>query len=61
MQAARDEIAHWAEFDHLLVNDDLETCIDDVVTVLRAARSTVERSTGLAALAQSMCGVATGV
>ena len=61
MQAARDEIAHWAEFDHLLVNDDLETCIDDVVTVLRAARSTVVRSTGLAALAQSMCGVATGV
>lgn len=54
MRAARDEIAHWAEFDHLLVNETLEACIDDVVAVLRAARSTVERSLGLAGLAQSL-------
>ena len=54
MQAARNEIGHWAEFNHLLVNDDLEACVGDVVTVLRAARCTVSRSTGLAELARSL-------
>jgi guanylate kinase len=54
MQAARDEISHFAEFDHVLVNDDLENCISAVRGVLRAARSTVARSLGAADLARSM-------
>jgi guanylate kinase len=54
MAAARAEISHWDEFDHVLVNEDLEACTADVTYILRAARSVVARSTGLAALAAGL-------
>ncbi len=53
MDAARDEIAHWREFDHVIVNDRLEQAIGDARAVLSAARITPPRQTGLAALVQS--------
>lgn len=49
MAAARAEIAHWAEFDHVLVNADLEATIAGVRAVLDAARSRAGRQPGLAA------------
>ncbi len=54
MAAARAEISHWDEFDHVLVNDDLGACIEAVSYILCAARSVVARSTGVAALAASL-------
>ncbi len=48
MQAAVEEISHWAEFDHVLVNDDLAVCTAEVRAVLHAARSATRRRTGLA-------------
>jgi len=48
LQAARAEISHWQEFDHVVINDDLENCIADVRAVLRAARCATARRTGLA-------------
>jgi guanylate kinase len=54
MRAARDEISHFSEFDHVVVNDDLEACIAAVRAVLGAARCTVYRNTGAAALARAM-------
>ncbi len=56
MRAAREEISHFSEFDHVLVNDDLEACIESVRAVLIAARCTLARSLGAAALARSMVG-----
>lgn len=47
MQAARDEIAHWPEFDHAVVNDRLDTAVQAVRAVLQAARSSVPRQGGL--------------
>ena len=47
MQAAKDEIAHWPEFDHAVVNDRLPEAIDAVRSVLHAARCTVARQPGL--------------
>ena len=52
MDAARDEIAHWREFDHVIVNDRLEQAINDTRAVLNAARLALPRQTGLAALVQ---------
>ena len=43
MAAARSEIAHWAEFDHVLVNRDLHAAVADVQGILRAARCVVPR------------------
>ncbi|HEY3846569.1 MAG TPA: guanylate kinase [Acetobacteraceae bacterium] len=48
MQLAHDEISHWAEFDHVVVNDDLPRAIEAVRAVLHAARMATKRQTGLA-------------
>ena len=50
MAAAAGELAHWQEFDHLLVNDDLERCLEELRSVLRAARTVTRRRTDLAGL-----------
>jgi guanylate kinase len=48
MQLAHDEISHWAEFGHVVVNDDLPRAVEAVRAVLHAARAATERQTGLA-------------
>jgi guanylate kinase len=50
MAAARDEISHWTEFDHVLVNDGFDACLSELRAVLHAARSVTRRRTGLARL-----------
>jgi guanylate kinase len=39
MAIAREEIAHWDEFDHVLVNDDFATTVAAVRAILHAART----------------------
>ncbi|MBY4640224.1 guanylate kinase [Gluconacetobacter entanii] len=53
MQAARDEISHWNEFDHVIVNADLDTAIAQARAVLVAARLERHRQYGLADLVTS--------
>jgi guanylate kinase len=48
MQLARDEISHWPEFDHVVVNVDLVPAVVGVRSVLHAARVASARQTGLA-------------
>ncbi|MBS7813198.1 guanylate kinase [Roseococcus pinisoli] len=38
MAAARDEISHWEEFDHVLVNEDFQDTAQAVRAILQAAR-----------------------
>ena len=54
MTAARDEIAHWHEFDHVIVNDDLNRAVADASAVLHAARTATRRQPGLAALVRDL-------
>ena len=47
MSKAVEEISHWAEYDYVVVNEDLETAIESVRSVLRAERLRRERQPGL--------------
>lgn len=47
MQAAHEEISHWAEFDQVVVNTELDSAIAAVRAVLHAARLATRRQTGL--------------
>lgn len=47
MALARDEISHWPEFAHVVVNDDLEQTVAAVHAILCAARLTTSRQVGL--------------
>jgi guanylate kinase len=47
MALARDEISHWAEFTHVVVNDELQRATVAVRAVLHAARVATQRQVGL--------------
>jgi guanylate kinase len=47
MRVACDEICHWVEFDHVVVNEDLTVATETVRAALHAARSATARLTGL--------------
>ena len=53
MQAARDEISHWNEFDHVIINSELDQAITEARAVLVAARLQRHRQTGLSGLVAS--------
>lgn len=48
MAKSRDEISHWAEYDYVLVNDDLEATFARLLTVLQAERMRRDRQPKLA-------------
>jgi guanylate kinase len=43
MVRARDEISHWAEYDYVLINDDLATCYSRIETIVGAERQRRDR------------------
>jgi len=47
MRVARDEIRHWIEFDHVVVNENLPAATEAVRAILHAARLSAARLTGL--------------
>jgi guanylate kinase len=47
MQKSRDEISHWAEYDYVLVNDDLDRTDAALRGIIEAERLRRERQTGL--------------
>lgn len=54
MAKARDEISHWAEYDYVLINDDLEACFTRLVTIVEAERQKRTRQPGLSAFVQGL-------
>ena len=47
MAKAADEMSHWAEYDYVVINRDLDQAFADVVTILAAERLKRERQSGL--------------
>lgn len=48
MAKSRDEISHWAEYDYVLVNDDLHMTFNKLKVILEAERQRRDRQPGLA-------------
>ncbi len=47
MEKSRDEISHWAEYDYVLVNDDLAQCFEQLTTIIAGERLRRDRQPGL--------------
>ncbi len=47
MSKAADEMSHWAEYDYVVVNHDIEQCLAEVDAILRAERLKRHRGIGL--------------
>lgn len=56
MAKSRDEISHWAEYDYVLVNDDLDRTFEDLLTVLKAERMRRDRQPHLAEFVRGLNG-----
>ncbi len=54
MTAARSEIGHWVEFDHVIVNTDFARALSGVRSVLAAARTARRRQPGLPGFVASL-------
>ena len=54
MSKANDEMSHWAEYDYVIVNDDLEASVARVQSILTAERLKRRRQLGLADLVKTL-------
>jgi guanylate kinase len=56
MRRAADEIDHWAEYEYVLVNRDMESCLAQVQAIVTAERSKRVRQTGLVEFVRDLIG-----
>lgn len=54
MAKAADEMSHWAEYDYVVINRDLDRAFEDIRAILAAERLKRERQTGLAAFVRRL-------
>jgi guanylate kinase len=54
MQRAAAEISHWAEYDYVLINEDMGTCLDEVRSILAAERLKRWRQAGLVSFVRDL-------
>ena len=54
LQTARDEVAAFAEYDYVVVNDELDACVDRLRAIVLAERARLRRD---AAAAERIVGI----
>jgi guanylate kinase len=54
MAKAADEMSHWAEYDYVIVNRDLEDSLAQVSAILAAERLKRERQIGLSGFVEAL-------
>ena len=54
MAKSRDEISHWAEYDYVIVNTDLDKAFSDLTTMLQAERLRRDRQPQLSDLVRGL-------
>lgn len=60
MEKSVNEISHWAEYDYVLVNDDLDTTAETLRTIVMAERMRRDRQTDLGQFVQNLMKEETG-
>ena len=60
MSRAAGEISHWAEYDYVLINEDVDECLADVRAILAAERLKRWRQGGLVAFVRDLVDSARG-
>jgi len=48
MAKSQSEISHWAEYDYVIVNNDIDIAFNDLLTILQAERMRRDRQPGMA-------------
>mgnify|MGYP000221122869 FL=1 len=54
MAKAADEMSHWAEYDYIIINDDVDRSVEQVEAILTAERLKRERRIGLGAFVKGL-------
>jgi guanylate kinase len=54
MAKAADEMSHWAEYDYIIINDNLESSVTQVEAIITAERLRRERRIGLRAFVETL-------
>jgi guanylate kinase len=54
MEKSLGEISHWAEYDYVIVNRDIDAAFDQLVTILQAERARRDRQPHLADLIRAL-------
>jgi guanylate kinase len=54
MAKAADEMSHWAEYDYVVINQDLEAAFSEIYAILAAERRKRERQIGLSAFVRDL-------
>lgn len=54
LKNARIEMEHWSDYDHVIVNEDLEQSVEKVRAILSAARSTGRRLTQMGSFVKDL-------
>lgn len=54
MEKARAEISHWAEYDYVLINDNLDRCYAQIETIVSAERLRLRRQRGMRAIVERL-------
>jgi guanylate kinase len=54
MAKAGDELSHWAEYDYVIMNDDIDRAFAEIKAILAAERLKRERQTGLSAFVRGL-------
>lgn len=56
MSKAKDEMKHWAEYDYVLINEDLACTVSHIQAILKAERVRRDRQLGLSEFVNEICG-----
>ena len=54
MAKSRDEISHWAEYDYVIVNRDIDSAFNELTTILQAERLKRDRQPALSEFVRSL-------